>query len=423
MSIAASVLFALSFIYIAYVLVGYPLWLGVRARRPRPVHAAAFEPSVTVILAVHNGERWITEKLESILRLEYPVDKLQILVVSDGSTDGTIAKASAFQNLGVEIVDLPRSGKAAAINAGLAVARGEILLFTDVRQLLAPDSLRYLTACFSDPEVGVVSGELIIGQAGDRHQECISLYWRYEKWIRKCLSRVDSVLGATGAIYAMRRALAKPLPQDVLLDDVYLPLLALFAGYRVIFEGRALAYDVATSLNTEFGRKVRTQAGIYQLLGLFPQLLSRANRLRFDFISHKLGRLLLPFAFLTMAISSFGLPGLLCPIAVGAQCAFYLLALIDVILPDGFPLKRISAPVRTFVTLVVAALVAVSIFFRAAGSLWNKVTVPEAASDSARAVRPGNVSVPVATSTAVPAGSEVRAKDDDRGVRINNIAG
>ena len=118
------------------------------------------------------------------------------------------------------------------------------------------------------------------------------------------------------------------------------------------------------------------------------------------------------------AISSFGLPGLLFPIAVGAQCAFYLLALIDVILPDGFPLKRISAPVRTFVTLVAAALAAVSIFFRGAGSLWNKVTVPEAASDSARAVRPGNVSVPAATSTAVPAGSEVRAKDDDRGVRI-----
>jgi biofilm PGA synthesis N-glycosyltransferase PgaC len=376
MSNAATVLFLLGVVYLIYVLFGYPLWLGVRARRARPVRSASFEPPVTVILAVHNGERWISGKLDSLLRLDYPADRLQILVLSDGSTDGTIARASAYRSRGIEVVDLPRSGKAGAINAGLGLASGEILLFTDVRQPLAPDSLRYLTACFADPEVGAASGELVIGQASDHHQNTISLYWRYEKWIRKSLSRVDSVLGATGAIYAMRRELAKPMPADVLLDDVYLPLLAFFAGYRVVFEERALAFDVATSLNTEFGRKVRTQAGVYQLLRYFPQLLGPANRMRFDFVSHKLGRLMLPFALLTIAICSFGLPGRLSALCIGGQCLFYFLALIDLILPEKFPLKRISAPVATFVTLVAAAFMAVSIFFRPAGSLWSKVTIP-----------------------------------------------
>lgn len=386
MSVLALVLFTSSALFITYVLFGYPLWLAVRARRDRRVQAAPFEPTVTVILAVYNGARWITDKMKSILQLNYPADRLQILVLSDGSTDDTVAKASAYRDRRIEVVDLPRRGKAATINAGIARARGEILFFTDVRQPLEPDSLRYLAASFADPEVGVASGELVIIRIrpGDRHQKSISLYWQYEKWIRKSLSRVDSVLGATGAIYAMRRKLAKPMPQDVLLDDVYLPLLAFFAGYRVIFEERALAFDLATSLDTEFARKVRTQAGVYQLLRFFPQLLGRANRMRIDFISHKLGRLMLPFAFLTMFVSSFGLPGMLRPILLVTQCSLYVTAFIDVILPDEFLLKRVSAPVRTFFTLVTAALMAVSIYFRPANSLWKKATTTTVGADPLR---------------------------------------
>ncbi|MEO6758988.1 MAG: glycosyltransferase family 2 protein, partial [Saprospiraceae bacterium] len=195
-----------------------------------------------------------------------------------------------------------------------------------------------------------------------------------EKWIRRRLSRVDSVMGATGAIYAMRRDLAKPLPAGVLLDDVYLPMLAFFAGKRVIFEERAIAYDYPTSLHTEFGRKVRTQAGVYQLLTYFPQLLGSANRMWIHFVSHKFGRLLLPYFFLLIAGGTLLLPWPWIVLAAAAQVAVYGLALLDPIISDHLAIKRISAPARTFVVLMAAALLAGSILFRSSNSFWKQTT-------------------------------------------------
>jgi poly-beta-1,6-N-acetyl-D-glucosamine synthase len=370
----ASLIFVLAAAVILWVLAGYPLWLGWRSRMTHPVRTGPFEPTVTILLPVYNGARWLEQKLDCILRLSYPRDRVQTIVISDGSTDDTAAIAYRYAQQGVELIVVPHGGKAAAINAGMAAAHGEILLFTDVRQPLEPESLRRLTDCLADPEVGAVSGELIIHDGENQEQVSVGLYWKYEKWIRKSLSRLDSVLGATGAIYAMRRSLTRPLPPETLLDDVYLPLLAFFTGYRVVFEERAIAYDSPTSLNTEFRRKVRTQAGVYQLLFFFPELLTAANRCRVHFISHKLGRLLLPFAFLTLAASSVGLPGNWASVALAAQACFYGLALLDLALPERFPLKRLSAPVRTFVTLMAAALCAVSILFRPRRQFWKQAT-------------------------------------------------
>src|SRR5262249_12218186 len=158
----------------------------------------------------------------------------------------------------VEVIELPsKSGKAVALSVALKSAHGEILFFTDVRQPLEPDALQHLVNRFADPKVGVVTGELII-RDGTTHEEAnVGLYWKYEKLIRKELSRLDSVLGATGCIYAMRRSLAKPLPPGTLLDDVHQPMNAFFAGYRIVMEDRAIAYDVPTGLEAEFWRKVR----------------------------------------------------------------------------------------------------------------------------------------------------------------------
>src|SRR5262249_27307012 len=154
-------------------------------------------------------------------------------VLSDGSTDRTHEEVRRFiSRANVHLIVLPRGGKAAALNAGIARATGEILFMTDVRQQLAPDSLNHLVACFADPEVGVVSGELVIREGVGQEEASVGLYWKYEKWIRKQLTRVDSVLGATGCIYAMRRELATPLPENTLVDDMFLPLAAFFRGYR-----------------------------------------------------------------------------------------------------------------------------------------------------------------------------------------------
>src|ERR1035441_2637384 len=229
--------------FCVYTLFGYPLLLGLVARwRTRPVRKAPWPATVSVILPVHNGEPWVAAKLESILALNYPAELLEILVVSDGSTDATASIVGGFTGRAkIELLALPRRGQGGALNAALGRATGEILFFTDVRQQLHPDSLANLVACFADPEVGVASGELVIREGAGLEEASVGLYWKYEKWIRKQLSRRDSVLGATGCIYAMRRHLAPLLPRGTLNDDMYLPLAAFFRGYRVVLDDGGLA--------------------------------------------------------------------------------------------------------------------------------------------------------------------------------------
>src|SRR6516165_4651333 len=146
--------------FVIYVLFGYPALLGVLARRrTRPVAKRAERRSVSILLPVHNGKAWLDQKLRSILRLDYPPELMQIIVISDGSDDGTDEIAREYAGRGVELIAIPKSGKASALNAGRRRARGEILFFTDVRQELDPESLANLVACFADPEVGAASGE------------------------------------------------------------------------------------------------------------------------------------------------------------------------------------------------------------------------------------------------------------------------
>lgn len=357
-----------------YVVFGYPALLVILARRDHPVRKR-FEPrTVTVLLTVYNGEKWIRDKLRSILALEYPRELLQILVISDGSADATddIVREHAAQ--GVELLRVPHGGKAAALNAGLKIARGDILFFTDVRQPLDPGALASLVASLGDPAVGAACGHVFFLGSPEEQRAHMGLYWRYEKWIRLRHTRIDSIQAGTGCLYAMRRELAAPIPPDTLLDDSYLPLCAFFRGYRFVFDTGAVAYEYPTSLDAEFRRKVRTLAGIYQLIGIFPALLG-SNRMWIHFVSHKLGRLLLPFALLLLAIAGFGLPGVWAPAAVGAQAAFYLLAAVDAWIPASWPLKRISSLARTFVVLMAASLCAVAIFFVPPRKLWAKTPV------------------------------------------------
>ncbi|MEO7649449.1 MAG: glycosyltransferase family 2 protein [Bryobacteraceae bacterium] len=365
----AATIFTLGLAFVVYVLAGYPLLLALRARRSRPIERDPNLERVTVLLAVRNGERWIAAKLRTLAELDYPRELLQILVISDGSTDGTDALVEASASGTLRLIRGPSGGKAAALNAGIAQSSGDILFFTDVRQRLEPNCLRRLVAAFADRTVGVASGELVIVDGVTSEEASVGLYWRYEKWIRERLSMLDSVPGATGCIYAMRRDLAVPLPADTILDDVYLPLAAFFRGYRVIWDSSAKAYDEPASLGTEFRRKVRTQAGVYQVMRYYPQLLLPwRNRIWLDFVSHKLARLLLPLALLAMAVSSLWLP----PVLLGLQAAFYLMAAADGSIPDGSLLKRASSPARTFVVLMAAALCAAVILVKPQVNLWGE---------------------------------------------------
>ena len=342
---------------IFYVYAGYPAALWVWARvRPRDIAAAdAVSPAgVTIVIAARNEGRRLRARLDNLLHLDHPAALRQIVVVSDGSSDETAAVVGGFGDL-VDFVPVPAGGKARALNAGVERARFDILVFTDARQLFAPDAITELTRPLQDPAVGGVTGELLLdcesswrrkaerdrrenARAANRERReaspsaiaaGVGAYWRYEKALRHLESIVGSTLGATGAIYAMRRSLWVPLPPDTILDDVLTPMRAVLKGFRIVFNPRARAFDLtAPDANTEAERKTRTLTGNYQILWLEPRLLLPwCNPVWLQYISHKVGRLIVPGALLTLLVSSLILSHrMFYGAALFGQCAFYLLA-------------------------------------------------------------------------------------------------
>lgn len=366
------VLFCIGAALPLYVLLVYPVLLGLASRRhARPVQARPQEKTVSIIIPVCNGESFIADKLRSVLDLDYPRELFEVLVVSDGSTDATESITERFATEGVQLLRIPRSGKPAALNAGIARAKGEILLLTDVRQILGGKGLQLLVNCFADPSIGAASGTLLIRKGLTQGEDAVGLYWRYETWIRDHLSRIDLIFGAVGPFYALRRDLAVHIPEDILLDDVYLPLAAYFKGYRLIVEPRALAWDYPLPLKTEFRRKVRTIAGYYQILRAYPALLGWRNRLWIHFASYKLGRMAMPYGLLLAAISTFFLPEPWKWLLAAGQAGFYGLAALDPLVSEKVFLKRISSPIRTFTTLAVATVCALQVFFVPPRTLWH----------------------------------------------------
>src|SRR3954451_9799680 len=354
---AAILIFTLSCGFIAYVLIGYPLLLAIYAKLfPKPIRKQFAAVPLSIIIPVKNGEHWIEAKLNSLLQSHYPRELIDILVVSDGSSDRTGEIVKGFGDSRVRLLELPPGGKATAVSKGLANVNREIIVLTDVRQPFDSSALSRLVACFADPNVGVVTGQLVIREGNSLEEYNTGLYWKYEKWIRRNHNRVDAMLGATGAIYAIRASLKESIPADILLDDVYLPFVLAFKGYRIFFEDAAKAYDFPTSLESEFWRKVRTQAGIYQIVLRFPGPLWPGNRRFLHFLSHKLGRLLLPFAMLAALVSTFFLPQPIMVLAAAGQVCFYGAALVDPLVLERSPLKRITGVIRAFSVLVAAAL-------------------------------------------------------------------
>jgi cellulose synthase/poly-beta-1,6-N-acetylglucosamine synthase-like glycosyltransferase len=358
---------------ILYAYAGYPaLALGLASVTPRRrAHARAhalepYEPSVSVCMAVHNGAQYLEPKLRSIQALDYPDEKLEILIYSDGSTDLTEQRVLelAASDPRIRLVrGQQRLGKPTALNRLRAEAQGEILLMTDVRQALAPNALRALVRDLADPAVGCVSGNLVLrGDTG------AGVYWRYEKLIRGAEARLGNMVGVSGSIYAIRREDLRELPSDVLLDDMFVPLSVLQGNKRVALSPDAEAYDHAYADEQEFGRKVRTLAGNYQLVAKLPWLLVPfKNPVWFQFVSHKLLRLVCPWALLILLVSSLllaqasNLPDperlLWATLAIG-QIAFYALAVL------GARAGRLGALARTFVVLNLAAVVGLWRFLR-----------------------------------------------------------
>jgi cellulose synthase/poly-beta-1,6-N-acetylglucosamine synthase-like glycosyltransferase len=301
---------------------------------------------------------------------------LNIIVVSDGSTDGTNEILSSIRHPSVRIILCQeRRGKAAAVNAGLQNAKSEVVLFVDIRPRPARNSLRLLVSNFADPSVGCVTGELILrDESHTAGAKAVGgLYWRYEQWIRKCESQVDSPVGVYGGFYAVRRELTRLLPEATILDDMLLPLSVIRQGYRSVIDVRARVYDVwPKSLQIEFKRKVRTLAGHFQLLQLAPWLLSSENRVRFELVSHRLLRLLVPalLGILLATSTMLAIRSRLYGALLATQLLLYMSAALGA--RCGLPIVvRIAGAARAFCLMNVAVVVGFYKFLSTRGPLWN----------------------------------------------------
>lgn len=309
----AELLFWTALLLLAYVYVGYPLLAGLRATlRPKARLAAPIEPTVSIIVIAHNEGDRIAARIENLLALDYPRDRLEIAVGSDGSTDATAERARRYEDTIVRVRAFgERRGKSAVINAIVPSLGGEIVVFADARQTFDTCSLRALVANFADPSVGAVSGELIIATSHGTAAagRGAAFYWRYEKFVRSSEGRAGSTVGATGAIYAIRRALFEPIPDDTIVDDVLIPLRIVRRGYRVLFESGARAYDTASATaHQEFVRKARTIAGTFQLFARERWLLNPLrNPLWFQTVSHKALRLTLPLLHAALLVANIAL--------------------------------------------------------------------------------------------------------------------
>lgn len=367
-----AVLFWSSLGLVVFCYLGYPLLLWVWGRwRVRPVRKAEIWPRVSVVLAVRRGREFLRRKLDDLLDLDYPRGLLEFLVVFDGLEDGSPEVAQHYPDPRFRWMVFPEHrGKPTALNAGVAQTTGEILVFTDVRQTLAPDAIRQLAANFNDPEVGAVTGELWLADKPPRKEDrALGLYYRYEQWMRRRESQIYSTVGATGALYALRRELYRPLPAELLLDDMYAPLQAVLGGYRCVFEPEARAYDPRDT-RSEFRRKIRTLAGNYQLLKLCPRLLAPQNPVWLQLICHKLARLAVPFALLALLASSAYLAGLFYGTLLALQVAFYAFALVFWRLPRLPRLARLSEIAFAFLVANCAAFVSLFVFLRGRRDVW-----------------------------------------------------
>lgn len=296
---------------------------------PRPHRRADVSPTVTVVIAARNEAGGIARKLESVLRQDYPASHLSVIVASDGSYDGTAAAAHALDAPNVRVLDLPRVGKGDALRAGVAEARSDILVFSDANSVFAPDAVRQLVRGFADATVGGVAGNQVYAEG--RMEDATSVgersYWSFDRTLKEAQSRAGNVIAATGALYAIRSGLFRPIPHGV-TDDFYLSLAVIDAGYRMVFEPDAVAYEaVAPSRRLEYGRKVRIMTRGLRCVVMIPRVLDprRTGFYAVQLFSHKVLMRLMAMPLAVLALTSVLLyrRGLVYRLATWSQLTFY----------------------------------------------------------------------------------------------------
>jgi cellulose synthase/poly-beta-1,6-N-acetylglucosamine synthase-like glycosyltransferase len=376
-----------------YSYVGYPLLIFATSRiarrwasnEARPVSCAAESteaelPTVTVLIAAYNAEQQIRQRIQNLLACDYPPERLQILIASDGSTDGTVQLAREFDRANVAVIPFPqRSGKARTLVAAVEFVTSQVIVFTDAATEFESMAIRRLAEHFVDPAIGIVAGKVAILDEHGRESE--SLYWKSEMMVRRSEAELGLLMGVSGAVYAMRRSIFVAPRRPTINDDMVLPMLAhLKHRCKFVFEESALAYAVSSGgLKTEFRRRCRIGAGGFQSLAVLSCLFRLQHfRQAAAFTSHKLLRWICPFLLILILACNVGLlvmPGyqrLLC-----IQGAAYLLAVIGLFAPNRGLLTRVARTASAFLIMNLAILAG---FFQwlihADQVLWNPTPRP-----------------------------------------------
>ncbi len=366
--------------FIGYAYAGYPLLLAVAARlTPRPAAGPAAEPTVTLLIAAHNEQAVIAQKLENSLALDYPRERLQIIVAADGSDDQTVALTRQYAARGVELSFRPeRRGKMAAINQAMTRAAGDVVVFSDANNLYAPDALRWLVAPFGAAQVGAVTGAKTILRGDGGLGDSEGLYWKYEGYIKTWESRLGVCTGVAGEILAVRRALYTPPPDGVINDDFYIAMRIVKAGYQVLYAPQARSAErVSASARDERARRARIVAGRYQALALAPGWLPWDRpRVVWQVLSHKFTRPLVPVAMLGALAANLALAvegPLMWRGLLGLQALFYVLAGLGERLKRWGPLGRLLYLPAFLVNSNLAALMGLARFLtRRQTSVWER---------------------------------------------------
>ncbi len=334
LTIVAITIFCLCLALLVYHYLGFPVAVYVMSRiRPRPVRQGEVYPSVSIIIAAYKEAKVIGAKLRNTLELDYPHGSLEVIVVSDGDEDDTAQIVESFRDHGVvSSHSHERRGKMAAINRGIELAKGDIILLSDANSVYPPDTVTKLVRNFADSAVGAVSGrKSIIMESGRASSEGDSAYWKYESFLKTCQSRIGSITTGDGEIFAFRKSLFRPVPDRVINDDTAITIDIIEQGYRVVYEPEAISGELASiQLRDDFWVKVRMVAGGFQSMALFlKRLVFTRPFFAFQFLSHKTLRWTAPLFLIGVFASSLVLMAL--PFfqwLTVIQSAFYAVALV-----------------------------------------------------------------------------------------------
>ena len=333
---AAQVIFWISIAVPFYAYLGYPLvLLLLRLVIHRGVHKADIEPFISLLIPAYNEGDVIERKIRNSLGLDYPADRMEIVIASDGSKDDTAERARQFEDgKRIRVLAYPvNRGKIPVLNSSVPELRGEIVVFSDAPAMLFRDSLRKIVANFADPRIGAVSGRYTVVKADEVNiGKSEDFYWKYETYLKVQESQIASTLGGHGHLHAIRKSLYPFPPPGTINDDYIIPVSVLAKGYRAVYEPEAIVYEEAHEM-AGFGRRVRIMAGNLQQLREIKGLLWPLRPLPlFFFLSHKGSRLVVPFAMVAALIANAFLLGspwytvLFC-----LQAMFYSMALLGTV--------------------------------------------------------------------------------------------